>query len=388
MRFLFVGGSNTLLAGGYVESTVSALDGFEEIAVDEVLNLSIGSTTSVKGLEIVKSFDRLPEFDLVLLEYAVNDRAFVVRKAFSMWAAAYEGLIRHIAERAPDARIVSIVLGPRRPSRKAGQQARRRRLTALCRRYGAEMIDVDAELRAAYAADPEGFDALYEDDLHYRRPDSAAVVGRMVAERLREMLRAPARTRSPRPSCPFHFTNARTIDFRAGVAPDDPRRVRFENSRFSFEAVRLPLGESLEVELSGPLLSVSYVSTPDACSLLIEENGVRSVVHTAIRGPSRPTRKLRAYRFLLHNTPATWTKWSRLTPREPRRIKLTAVTGGPDDLKDAAERRIPAKFPMAPGALAPAVNLTTLLCDAPTEAQRLLPRMLARLGAPFTKRPG
>ena len=367
MRFLIVGGSNSLISGGYLETALARLRGFPDVVVDEIANLSIGSVSCMRGLETLKRYDRLAAFDVVVLEYAVNDYVFD-QGAHAMWAAAYEGLIRHVAATAPGARVVSLTFGRREAVSHRGQERRRRRLDLLNRRYNSSVIDVDAELLVEHAGDPAAFAALYETPAHYRRPDVARRVGERVAEGLRDVALSKKSVNLAPPLSSFQFGDAQVIDAFEVLDLGGTSGTRFENSRFQTEAATIPLGETISVDLAGPLIGLSYVSTPHACSILLEENGVRSLIHTAFGAQKGMSRKARRFPFLMHNIAATWTRWGWRTELGPRRVTLTAVAGDDPGGLRATVRPTERRHSMVPNAVSPAAHVTALTAyasDAP-----------------------
>jgi len=139
----------------------------------------------------------------------------------------------------------------------------------LANHYGFECIDIDAFLKEKLRLTGEDFSALYADPGHYKRPLVANFIASraMIALLLNDQ-RCPRAARLPEPLCEWSFKNLHFTNLRGRG-----EEAVFENSRYRFQAIALPVGTGLEVELPASLLMISYISVPGSPSLIVSEDG-------------------------------------------------------------------------------------------------------------------
>lgn len=348
-NLLFLGGSNTMMSPGYANAAVDCLTG-RFGALRRVTNLAVGANTIIHGLMRAKATADLADYDLVVVEYGVNDIRLASDEAMPTWRAGAEGLIRFLLENRPDRRIVFVQFNRR--AMKPYHFRPGRELRELVARYGrthrVSMLDLDGLFRDVLFHNPAQFATLYADDAHFRRPTISALVGALVADELAKPPPPYVAGPLPKPAHPWHFAQAKLIDFvhdRATTAP------LFQNSRFALSALRVPVGGNTRLDLPGALIGLELVSTPAAATLRATEGGDPPVaMHT--RHKTTGAR----YPFLLQCAPMAWKQWDDPAHRSPRGLRLEALPDAPPD-----QFRIRTNL-MLPADNADALYLSRALC--------------------------
>jgi hypothetical protein len=105
-RALILGGSNSLKRGGYTDTLRRTLRDVTFV------NLAVGATPCVMGLERCAEVAD-DHFDVVIIEYLINDFGLGGPEGLPLWRAGYEGLMREVLRLWPEARIVAVQLGRR-----------------------------------------------------------------------------------------------------------------------------------------------------------------------------------------------------------------------------------------------------------------------------------
>ncbi|MCE3543790.1 hypothetical protein LXJ56_26800, partial [Escherichia coli] len=72
LKTVIIGGSNTVMLPGYLPSLLATM-ARRGIDLDIAADLAVGGTTSAFGLYQLKTYDKLADCDLLLIEYALND---------------------------------------------------------------------------------------------------------------------------------------------------------------------------------------------------------------------------------------------------------------------------------------------------------------------------
>lgn len=354
VRMLFIGGSNTVMETGYTRDFVRCLsDGLGETV--EYETIAVGGSPCTFGLQRLLAREDL-DFDLFVVEYMANDFSLGADEAsLRTWRAAYEGILRVLRRRRPRAHILSVLLGRRsaKDDERLGRMSAE--IEALSEHYGGVTADVHGFLRER-APDAETRERMFRDNAHYTEPFMTALVGYVAASAiLPHLLRPAAPAPLPEPAGPVTFEHASVVSL-TDLEPDPGAPMTFENTRYRVDAVRLAPGDDpREILLPGALISLGFVSTPDAGRLLIEEAGCKAV--------TTDTLTLRVaeggYPFLLKSVNFPLRDWgpSDARPRTARLRALAPDEPGPDGAEHLA------RFNMIPPASAePAVYLTDALC--------------------------
>lgn len=320
-NILFLGGSNTVMRHGYASAVIDCLtDRYGPLG--RATNFAVGGNSIVHGLMLAKGLPDLDDYDLVIVEYGVNDVKLANGRSMPTWRAAAEGLIRHLLWNRPDRRILFPQFHRRMMH---GYQFRpAAELRDLAAYYGqthrVSALDIDGLLRRVVFPEPAAFSDLYMDGAHFRQPVISRLVGAMVAAEIATPALAEPAAMLPPPVRKWHFQNAELVDFVADRAKAEPV---FRNSRFVLPTLRVPVGEQVEIGLPGPLIGVEYVST------------ATTGVMNAVEGDAEPfalrmrNRKADAKRFpfLLRCDPLGWKQWQKGLPGGARPLRIDATAG-------------------------------------------------------------
>jgi hypothetical protein len=347
---LFLGGSNTVMKNGYVDGVIACLTDSRGPA-ERVVNLATGGNSIVHGLMLAKQRQDLADFDIVVIEYGVNDVKLAGVGAIEIWKAATEGLLRHLLTIRPDVHVV-FVLFSRQEMRKSYMYRPAELTLTIAEAYAAErqvtVVDIDHLFRDLLFPDAKQFADLYEDASHYRRPRVARIIGALIASSVTGAPRRDGRE-LPEPVFPHHFARSEIVDLVADPALAD--RV-FVNSRYNIPTRRIGLGEKVTLDLPGPIAGIEFVSLPTGATLRVSEEGEAPfAMHTrhSETGSER-------FPFLLRGRALEHRPWATLA-RGPRRVTLEALSTAPAE----GMRKAPKMVAARPGA-AEGVYLTRLLC--------------------------
>lgn len=342
----------------------------------EWVNIAVGANDCLRGLSMVKQRDDLAAFDIVLVEYAINDLN-LYRESATLWMRAFEGLLRHLRRSAPEALVAVPFLGRSDTPFQRIKQAMLRDVRRLAKHYGVLLIDFDTYLRR-HVMPRQPVTSAYQDAAHLSRPITTALLAAYAAICIRQRLPLGHRLRLsaypwlvplglglmgawrrlapqtlPAALAAGHFEGARSVSL-IDVAPAHLPRVTLKNSRYCAETVRLAVGEAIELPIAGELLSVDFVSTADGCDLVIEDGSPRArVLHATHRQVISGK-----FQFLLK----TETVIQPDTPlaATPRTLRLRAVPPVPADAPGYVRVRQVSMAPNLSGKAA-AVHLVGLL---------------------------
>lgn len=264
LKTIIVGGSNTVIAGGYIESTVRA-SAVRGIDLDIVVDLSVGNTTIGYGLLQLDGEPALKTCDLLIIEYAINDE-FAYATSVQMlrfWNRLHEAILRKALSVNPKLRVVIVHLSTRTGDWTSGISELAARSCYLADYYGACFVDVNRALMTRFGERVVGHADFYVegDSAHYARPFSTAMIGDVVAGALADWLaREPPRpARLPSPIDSGEVSSACVIPLDLIAAAVDRPVKRYKNWRFSIAAVNVA-GLKLDITLrGGVLLGVEYV---------------------------------------------------------------------------------------------------------------------------------
>lgn len=306
MKILFLGGSNTVISGGYVDTLLKILKENLHLTIEDVVNLAVGANSSVHGLEIAKRYEGLEAFDLVFVEYIINDYKLSNDNGFDTWLASYEALIRLMTEKNRHAHIFSVIFG-RRDETAAAREARLRDgIERISRAYGTDVIDVDGFLKKHVTKNGEEFLSLYADGAHYKRRIVTGLIGSYVANCVAGALARPEIARRNPPAMSlfdWNFHDAEVLSFAERL---DTQQVTFRNSKFSLEkVVKLDHGVRYSALMPSSFILIVFVSAPDSGILSVMEGGERLVVF-----PTLHSRVLNGeFAFLIKSAVFTRNDW-------------------------------------------------------------------------------
>ncbi|MBS7537301.1 SGNH/GDSL hydrolase family protein [Ancylobacter sonchi] len=321
MKLLVIGGSNSVMAPGYVGQACTWIKA-KTRAAPKLTNLSVGANNCLIGLENLKELDGFEAVDKVVVEFAINDFSLATPDGFETWQCAYEGLLRHILLSCPRAQVFHLVLG-RRAERKREQTARIRDgirdiVDYYKRCRDVRLLDFDNNLRSRLDNDQARIEAHHSDDAHYNFENGIPLLSRYLAHHLmKEPLPVSAPWPASRHADAFDRARLRRLsDMPAGL---DLRT--FANARFSRKASVLKPGERLVVDLPGPMICLSFQSTADSRPLLVEEDGEAPVLLFTANAELKQTPD----KFRIKNFTFEWKKWAGMARKGARSVALTAI---------------------------------------------------------------
>lgn len=349
-NILFLGGSNTVMSNGYVDALIACLAD-RRGPVGRVVNLSAGGNSTVHGLMLAKQRQDLADYDVVVIEYGVNDVKLAGLGPIEIWKAATEGLLRHLLTIRPDVHVVFVLFA--RLDMRKGYMYRPAELTlTIADAYAAHrrvtVVDIDHLFRNVLFPGAKEFAKLYSDGSHYRRPEIARLAGGLIASGI---LGAPQGEEEPLPEpvFPFHFADSTLVDLVGDPAQAD--RV-FANSRYNIPTRRIGLGETVTLDLPGPIAGIEFVSLATGATLRVSEEGAAPFALHTRHGRTGTA----VYPFLLRCQALEHRPWPTLA-RGPRRVTLEALPDAPEGEVKKALKMIPAAKGQAE-----AVYITRLLC--------------------------
>lgn len=314
---LFLGGSNTMMKGGYADETLRALGEFYELG--RVDNLAAGGTSVGMGLWTTLNLGK-PKYDLVFLCYSISDYTSVKQPArIATWRWAFEGLLRNLRAHNPRARIYTLMFG-----RRGKHQCEiRKTLFQLTREiaagYDVEPIDVDGYLHGLLGADADNDRDLYEDDSHYARPVASALAGNYVA-------RVVIATEHRRDSAPPAEAAKKMTPPKVGHADHSifspiGEALHFKNSRYARDAVALRVdGPWQDITVPGSLMQLNYISTINSTRILVAEEGETPFTFDTLHKRTDSGE----FAFLMRNLLLSWKKPPKGRAR-PRKLSLRAI---------------------------------------------------------------
>jgi len=181
MRILIIGGSNSLLKGGYVQGLAHSLQGYAEA---EIVQISVGATTSLSAIgRLHETFNGQPA-DVILYEYGINDAGHFAPRpgGAESWLLCFHLLLKTAARLYPSAVFVPLVLAQQQHFSMAVQNpiydAQIRAYQELALPY----IDVRAWLSSLFLGRAPEW--MYRDPAHYDTPHATSIIGALVAQRL------------------------------------------------------------------------------------------------------------------------------------------------------------------------------------------------------------
>lgn len=291
---MVIGGSNSMMAQGYLAVACEDLEAVHRIPVGKVENLALGGTSCFMGLAQLCRTSAHRAADVLLIEYALNDSASFTRRPdlHDQWARAYEGVIRKARAENPHLVIVSVILGQQNGAHRRRACRFSAFISFMSSRYGAHVIDVN---EALLREEPDLFDSplLYRDVSHYATPAGTGVVGRIVARDLAKILDSARRMPLPRPFDARNYAHARYVEELAPFLSGPTEQRRYTNSAFDLPAFDMRPSARMSFRLNGRVLLLRFVSHPASASLMIAAGKSRYVQHT-----TRATFRAQSFSFL------------------------------------------------------------------------------------------
>ncbi|TFW31094.1 SGNH/GDSL hydrolase family protein [Duganella callida] len=181
MRILIIGGSNSLLKGGYVQGLAQSLQSYADA---EIVQISVGATTSLSAIgRLHETFNGQPA-DFILYEYGINDAGHFAPRpgGAESWLLCFHLLLKVAARLYPSAVLVPLVLAQQQhfsaavPNPIYDAQIRAYQELAL------QVVDIRAWMSALFLG--RAPDWMYRDPAHYETPQATSIIGALVAQRL------------------------------------------------------------------------------------------------------------------------------------------------------------------------------------------------------------
>ncbi|WP_186080149.1 SGNH/GDSL hydrolase family protein [Burkholderia gladioli] len=266
MRIAIVGGSNSVIATGYVGSFIKHLSMLTGESID-LENASTGGTTSLTSVARLSEIKHAP--DVIVFEYSLNDTGHLNHRPDG---SHFKRLFLELfccaaAERFPDAKIVPLILAAN-PfySMNVANIVYDAELDWFAS-HGISCVDTRRWFVETFGYPAPAF--LYSDDAHFHRGCAVAMIGTLLAERVNA-----ARTQGPAlreigkpiywPSLGKHlrpkFYAANEIASLAGRASSV---AEVKNRHVQTECLRLAAGENLAFRTKGFPIALTMASTND-----------------------------------------------------------------------------------------------------------------------------
>ncbi|VWB14931.1 hypothetical protein BME24068_00531 [Burkholderia metallica] len=264
MRVAIIGGSNSVIANGYIgrfASHLSAISG-NEVTLD---NISVGGTTSLTSIGRLQEITEVP--DVIVLEYSLNDTGHLNHRpdGADLKRLFLEIFFNAAAERFPDATIVPLILSAQPFYRTDIHNQIYDAEIAWYRDRGISFVDTRSWFFDTFGWPIPSF--VYSDEAHYHRGCTVAMIGTLLAERVNALWqRGPKLGELTRPiSLPGtqtrlkpRFASAKEIAVQTGTGG---KLVRIENRHVKADCLTLTAGEQLAIPVSGIPIAVSLAST-------------------------------------------------------------------------------------------------------------------------------
>jgi hypothetical protein len=313
IKVLFIGGSNTVMKNGYSAETIRALG--EYFDLERVDNLAIGGTSVGMGLWTTLNFDPSCHYDLVFVEYTVNDYGYSKDPAaFDAWRWALQALLGHLRRRFPRAAIHTLIFGRRGKHLDPRQRALVDATLEISAACHAHPIMVDAYLHGLL---PEGESdhGLFADRGHYKRP----LVTSLAANYISRVVVACDRRAQGHALAPVTPSPVQHADHRLFAPLGEVRD--FRNSLYQLRAVALEVGGPWqEITIPGELVQLNYISTRESARIIVAEDAESPVAFDTLHKRTDNGE----FAFLIRNLMFNW-KGRPAGATGPRRLAVRAV---------------------------------------------------------------
>lgn len=251
MTVFVLGGSNSMFRDGWVAY-------FASRTKEDVVDLSVGATTTLSGIYRFMLDDRPVPGDTVLWEYALNEVNHVGRgQSIDVLLKNVEHLVAICRQR--NLRFLPVIFTPRPQEQAPERSAYYDRLLALFAHYGLPAIDISTAWRVEHNQPRMPID-LHADPSHYRRSPELMD---WIADRVAAM-----QPQLPNSADPL-FTGGVHLRLVTDFAQD-----RFQNSIMDIPAARIPISIISEEESRAIALFV-------ICNPRPRETGIRLRLRTA-----------------------------------------------------------------------------------------------------------
>lgn len=238
MTTFIIGGSNSLISGGWTQDYKANSD-------KNVINLSIGGTTSLMGLYRILSEKTIKANDTVIWEYALNEVNHAKFPNFNakMLLKNTEHLI--ILCRDIGCKFSALILTPLVQERKKERHKYFSGLFDLLENYDVPYLDASRECRKTLSLDKLTKE-FYKNSAHYLPKSPIIHVISSFAQSLSSQARIPAKIN------PL-YTNGKRIELQSGFCDD-----YFENNLIKIRTKEAPI--QLNFEQKGKVIGLYIVA--------------------------------------------------------------------------------------------------------------------------------
>jgi hypothetical protein len=173
MKILVIGGSNSLLKGGYVQQLAQSLQGHAEA---EIVQISVGATTSLSAIGRLHETHGGTPVDVILYEYSINDTGHFAPRpgGAESWLFCLHLLLQVAARLYPSAVFVPLVLAQQQHFSSAAPHPIYDAQLRAYQELALPFLDVRAWMSALFLGRAPDYDA----------PHATAIIGALVARHL------------------------------------------------------------------------------------------------------------------------------------------------------------------------------------------------------------
>lgn len=286
MKIGIIGGSNSVIRGGYVQNLQQYLKDTYELEVKSIANLAVGATTVFTGLSRLVQTKVHMNVDVLLVEYALNDiNTFHKRPhLWDDWARGFEGMIRVAKSENPNLIVIPIILVQKNGPHRRGICWISSSIEKFCDYYVMKYLNIADHLRRE---EKLGVAELYLDESHFSIdvgvPFILKCLGSVISEALDEHeLLDDDFASLPKPIYPDNFSHAQYIKFGNKFFATPPVEKAYKNSFVSLNAYTLKENNEFGFRISGRVLLMDYVSTKNSATLSVS-NGLKSFLQNTTR---------------------------------------------------------------------------------------------------------
>jgi hypothetical protein len=270
MKILIIGGSNSLMTGGYVAHLRQSLQPFGGA---EIVQLSVGATTSLSAIGRLHEHHAqagAQQFDVILYEYGINDAGHFASRSggAESWRLCLHLLIKTAAKLYPSAILVPLVLAQRRQFAAAVPHPFYDTQIAEYTALKLNCVDIRAFMSALFMEQMP--DWMYRDEAHYDAPHATSIIGALVARRLLELVaqkaehvaQVCARMQATSPFATLDLMYVPAVNLQQFVTgPAQPAHA--ENRLMRVDYLRMLPGSRLE--LRSAMFPLALFLKSDAC---------------------------------------------------------------------------------------------------------------------------
>lgn len=181
MNILIIGGSNSLIADGYVSHLYQSLQGHTDVTIKQI---SVGATTTLSAVGRLHDTFCHEQFDVILYEYSINDTGHFAWRAggAESYLLTLYLLIKVAAKLYPSAMFVPLVLAQERHFPAATEHPFYDLQIAAFAQLSLPYIDIRKWMSELFLGKTPAW--MYRDQAHYATPHATSIIGAVIAQRL------------------------------------------------------------------------------------------------------------------------------------------------------------------------------------------------------------